>query len=75
MHIPEALGQYYVIKSYMDFNHTVKMKIIKSHYGIIIYFSNAPIIWYSKLKTAYDPFHGPLLRFFLVILFWWVVLT
>ena len=48
-HMPEALGKYVVIKAYVDANHAGNMANRRSHYGIIIYVHNAPIIWYSKI--------------------------
>ena len=48
-HMPEALGKYFVIKAYADANHTGNMANRRSHYGIVIYVNNSPIIWYSKL--------------------------
>ena len=47
-HMPEALGKYSVIKSYVDANHAVNMESWRSHSIIIIYVNNSPIIWYSK---------------------------
>ena len=47
-HMPEALGKYVVIKAYVDANHAVNMADRRSHYGIIIYINNVPIIWYIK---------------------------
>ena len=44
-HIPEALGNYVVIKYYVDANHASKMVNRRSHSEIIIYANNAPIIW------------------------------
>ena len=43
----EALGNYVVIKAYVDENHAGNMANRRLHYGIIIYVNNAPIIWYS----------------------------
>ena len=48
MHMPEALGEYVVIKSYVYDNHAGNMANSRSHSGIIIYVNNAPIICYSK---------------------------
>ena len=53
-HIPEALGKYVVIKSYVNANHAGKMANRRSHYGIIIYVNNAPIIWYSKYQNTVE---------------------
>ena len=47
-HMQEGLGKYVVIKVYVDANHAVNMENRRSHYGIIIYVNNSPIIWYSK---------------------------
>ena len=46
--MPEALGKYVVIQFYVNANHAVNMANTRSHFGIIIYVNNAPIIWYSK---------------------------
>ena len=51
-HMPEAVGKYIAIKSYVDDNHTGKMAKRRSHSGIIIYVNNAPIIWYSKRQNT-----------------------
>ena len=48
----EALGKYVVIKAYVDANHAVNMANRMSHYGIIIYVNNAPIICYSKRQNT-----------------------
>ena len=48
-HMPEALSTYVVIKAYVDANHAGNIINWRSHYGIIVYVNNAPIIWYSKL--------------------------
>ena len=53
-HMPEALGKYVLIKYYVDDNHTVNMANRRSHYGIIIYVNNAPIIWYSKSQNTVE---------------------
>ena len=37
-----------MIKAYVDSNHAGNMANSRSHFGIIIYVNNAPIIWYSK---------------------------
>ena len=47
-HTPEALGNYVVIKAYVDANHAGNMANGRSNSGIIIYVNNAPVIWYSK---------------------------
>ena len=46
--IPEAISKYVVIESYVDANHAVNMENRRSHYGIIVYVNNSPIVWYSK---------------------------
>ena len=53
-HMPEAIRKYVVIKSYMNDNHAVNMANRRLHSGIIIYFNNAPIIWYSKLHNIVE---------------------
>ena len=53
-HIPEALGKYVVIKSYVDDNHAGNMETRMSHSGIIIDVNNAPIIWYSKIQNTVE---------------------
>ena len=52
--MPEALGKYVVIKYYVDSNHARNMVNRRSHYGIIIYVNNAPIIWYSKQQNTFE---------------------
>ena len=52
--MPEALGKYVLIKSYVDANHEGNMANRKSHSGIIIYVNNAPIIWYSKWQNTFE---------------------
>ena len=47
-HIPEALGKYLFFKYYIYANHVGNMDNFRSHYGVIIFVANAPIIWYSK---------------------------
>ena len=54
MHIPEALGKYFLIKAYVDDNHTGNMSNRRSYYGIINYVNNAPIIWYSKVQNTVE---------------------
>ena len=46
--MPEALGKYVMIKSYVDANHVGNMANRGSHSGIIIYVNDVPIKWYSK---------------------------
>ena len=53
-HMSEALGNYAVIKSYVDANHAGNMENWRSHSGIIIYVNNAPVIWYSKQKNTVE---------------------
>ena len=43
-HMLEALGEYVVIKAYVDANYSGNMENRRSHSGIIIYVNNAPII-------------------------------
>ena len=50
----EVLGKYVVIKAYVDSNHAGKIVNMRSHYGIIIYVNNAPIIWYSKKNNTVE---------------------
>ena len=38
----------------MDANHAGNMANRRSHYGIIIYVNNAPIIWYSKRQKIFE---------------------
>ena len=51
-HMTEALDEYVMIKDYVDSNHTGKIENRRSHYGIIVYGNNSPIIWYSKLQNT-----------------------
>ena len=53
-HILKALGKYVVIKSYVNANHAGNILNRRSHYGIIIYVNNAPIIWYSKCHNTVE---------------------
>ena len=53
-HMSEALGKYFVIKDYVDANHAGNMANRRSHYGIIIYVNNAPIICYSKQQNTVE---------------------
>ena len=53
-HMPEALGKYVVIKAYVDANHAGNMANRRSHYGIIIYDNNPPIIWYIKRQNIVE---------------------
>ena len=53
-HVPEALGKYVFIKAYVDANHAVNMENRRSHYCIIIYVNNAPIIRYSKIQKKVE---------------------
>ena len=46
--MPEALGNYVVIKAYVGANHGGNMTNRRLHSGIIIYVNNALIICYSK---------------------------
>ena len=39
-HIPEALGKYFEIKYYVDYNHEGTMANRRSHSDIIIYVNN-----------------------------------
>ena len=52
--MPEALGKYVFIKSYVDANYTGEMANKRSHSVIIIYVNNAPIIWYSKRQNTVE---------------------
>ena len=38
----------------MDTNHALNMENLRFHHRIIIYFNNAPIIWYSKLQSIVE---------------------
>ena len=53
-HMPDVLGNYVVIKAYVDANHAGKMENRRSHSGIIIYVNNAPIICYIKLQNKFE---------------------
>ena len=53
-HMPEALGKCVVIKAYVDANHSGNMEMMRSHYRIIIYVNNAPIICYSKFQNTVE---------------------
>ena len=48
IHMPEDLGKYIAIKYYAGKNHPGNMANKRSHYGIIIYANNEPIICYRK---------------------------
>ena len=52
--MPEALGKYVLIKDYVVSNHAGNMANRRSHYGMIIYVNNAPIIWYSKRQNTVE---------------------
>ena len=52
--IPEALGNYFVIKSYVDTYHARNIVSTRSQSGIIIFINNAPIIWYSKQQKKVE---------------------
>ena len=52
--MPEEIGKYVVIKYYVDANHAGNMANMRSHYGIIIYANNEPIIWYSKHQNTVE---------------------
>ena len=52
--ITEALSEHVVIKVYVDANHAGTMANRRSHYGIIIYVNNSPIIWYSKRQNTVE---------------------
>ena len=52
--MPETIGKYVVIKAYVDANYAGNMANRSSHYGIIIYVNNAPIIWYSKQNNTVE---------------------
>ena len=54
IHIPEALVEYVLIKSYVDDNHAGNMANRRLHSGVIIYVNNAPIIWYSKRQNRVE---------------------
>ena len=53
-HIPQALDNYFFIKYYVDSNHARDMANRRLHYGIIIYFNNAPILCYSKRQNIVE---------------------
>ena len=53
-HITEALGKYVVIKAHVDSKHAGNMANRRTHYDIIIYVNNAPIIWYSKQQNTVE---------------------
>ena len=53
-HMKEALGKYFVIKAYVDANHSGNMENKRSHSGLIIYVNNAPTIWYSKCQNKVE---------------------
>ena len=52
--ILDALGKYVFIKDYVYSNNAGKMKNRRSHFGIIVYVNNAPIIWVSKLQNIVE---------------------
>ena len=49
-----ALDNYFVIKAYVDANNAGMTENRRSHSGIIIYFNNAPIIWYSRHQNKVE---------------------
>ena len=53
-YMSEAIGKYAVIKSYVSANHSGNMANRISHYSIIIYVNDAPIIWYSKIQNTVE---------------------
>ena len=53
-HMSEVIGKFVVRKAYVDANHAGNMENRRSHYGIIIYVNNVPIIWYSKLQKTVE---------------------
>ena len=50
----EAIGDYVVIKSCLDYNHASNMGNRTFHYGIIIYVKNTFIMWYSKCYNTVE---------------------
>ena len=53
-HMTEALGKCVVVKTSVDANNLGNVANMSSHYGIIIYVNNAPIIWYSNLHNTVE---------------------
>ena len=53
-HIPEALGEFFLIKYYVDYNHAVNMASRRWNCSIIIYVNNSPIIWYGKCQNTFE---------------------
>ena len=53
-HMPEVLGNYVVIKSYVDANHSGNMAYRRSNSGVIIYVNNSPIIWHIKIQYTVE---------------------
>ena len=53
-HMTEALGKCVVVKTSVDANNLGNVANMSSHYGIIIYINNAPIIWYSNLHNTVE---------------------
>ena len=53
-HMPEALGNFVAIKSYVDANHAGNMENRRSNSVIIIYVNNETIIWYSKRQNTVE---------------------
>ena len=51
-HMQESIGEYFVIKAYVDSNHAGNMSNSRLYSGIIIFVNNAPIAWYSKLHNT-----------------------
>ena len=45
INMPDALGNYVVIKAYIYSNNAGNMANRRSHSGIIVYVNNLPIIW------------------------------
>ena len=52
--MPESLGKYVVIKSYVYAKYVGNISNMRSRSGIIIYLNNAPIIWYIKRQNIVE---------------------
>ena len=51
---PKPRGSIIIMTSYTDVNHARNLLTRQSHTGIIHFFNNAPILWYSKRQTTVE---------------------
>ena len=52
--VPEALGKSLQNICYVDANHAGNLFNRRSHWGILIYVNNTPVIWYSKRQNMVE---------------------